>query len=124
MLGNEKQERHSPMRDPLLPVLREKVNRFKALVIGGGGLFVAKHAPLYVDSFAEGLTLPIVVLGVGANRWVAATWRRAFTGHFFLTTHVVCLCHGNSPIVRRVVSIIRNKYSLRNAATHAFCIIS
>eukprot|EP00752_Nemacystus_decipiens_P016187 g14474.t2 len=52
----------------LTPDHVEEVNRFKALVIGGGGLFVARHAPLYVDSFAEGLTLPIVILGVGANR--------------------------------------------------------
>jgi len=45
-----------------------KVNQFKALIIGGGGIFASKHPPLDAESFAEGLTLPIIVLGVGANR--------------------------------------------------------
>lgn len=45
-----------------------KVNRFKALIIGGGGVFAARHDPLHVEKFAEGLTLPIVIMGVGA-RW-------------------------------------------------------
>lgn len=45
----------------------EKVNRFKALVIGGGGIFGAIHYPLHFKEFSEGLKLPIVVLGVGAS---------------------------------------------------------
>ncbi|CAM9193464.1 unnamed protein product [Ectocarpus sp. 13 AM-2016] len=51
----------------LTPDHAEKVNVFKALIIGGGGIFAAKHAPLDVDAFAEGLTLPIVIMGVGAS---------------------------------------------------------
>lgn len=65
MLSTQKKDQGSRMRRASFP---EKVNRFKALVIGGGGLFVARHAPLYVKSFAEALTLPVVVLGVGASR--------------------------------------------------------
>lgn len=53
----------------VLLIVFPKVNRFKAIIIGGGGIFVAKHAPLYVDAFAKALTVPIVILGVGA-RWV------------------------------------------------------
>ncbi|CAN0182794.1 unnamed protein product [Ectocarpus sp. 6 AP-2014] len=52
---------------PLTPDLAWKVNRFKALVIGGGGIFAATHQPLQNDQFAEALTLPIVVMGVGAS---------------------------------------------------------
>lgn len=48
----------------------EQVNKFKAFVIGGGGIFSDKHAPLYFDMFAGELTVPIVVMGVGA-RWGA-----------------------------------------------------
>ena len=44
-----------------------KVNRFKALVIGGGGIFAAEHAPLFQDAFAEAVNVPIVVVGVGAK---------------------------------------------------------
>ncbi|CAM9460321.1 unnamed protein product [Ectocarpus sp. 8 AP-2014] len=51
----------------LTPDHAEKVNVFKALIIGGGGIFASKHAPLDVDAFAESLTLPIVIMGVGAN---------------------------------------------------------
>ncbi|CAM9462535.1 unnamed protein product, partial [Hapterophycus canaliculatus] len=46
----------------------EKVNRFKALIIGGGGIFASRHTPLHVSAFARGLTLPIIVLGAGASR--------------------------------------------------------
>ncbi|CBJ28751.1 conserved unknown protein [Ectocarpus siliculosus] len=52
---------------PLTPDLAWKVNRFKALVIGGGGIFAAIHQPLPNDQFVEALTLPIVVMGVGAS---------------------------------------------------------
>ncbi|CAB1098846.1 unnamed protein product [Ectocarpus sp. CCAP 1310/34] len=52
----------------LTPGDAEKVNVFKALIIGGGGIFAAKHAPLDVDAFADRLTLPIVIMGVGASR--------------------------------------------------------
>eukprot|EP00904_Undaria_pinnatifida_P001181 jgi/Undpi1/11063/HiC_scaffold_30.g13361.m1 len=45
----------------------DQVNRFKALIIGGGGVFAARHDPLHVEKFAEGLTLPIVIMGVGAS---------------------------------------------------------
>ncbi|CAM9285887.1 unnamed protein product [Ectocarpus fasciculatus] len=55
----------------LTPDDAEKVNVFKALIIGGGGIFAAKHAPLDVDAFVEGLTLPIVIMGVGANSYRA-----------------------------------------------------
>ncbi|CAM9695268.1 unnamed protein product, partial [Scytosiphon promiscuus] len=51
-----------------------KVNRFKALVIGGGGIFASRHAPLHVSAFAQALTLPIIVLGVGASRHRAKTY--------------------------------------------------
>eukprot|EP00903_Cladosiphon_okamuranus_P011259 g10617.t1 len=43
------------------------VNMFKAFIIGGGGIFSDKHAPLFMDEFAEALTVPIIVMGVGAN---------------------------------------------------------
>ena len=43
------------------------MNRFKAFVIGGGGIFAAQHAPLFRDIFAEAVTVPIVVMGVGAK---------------------------------------------------------
>eukprot|EP00903_Cladosiphon_okamuranus_P011247 g10611.t1 len=44
------------------------VNKFKAFIIGGGGIFADKHhAPLFMDEFAEALTVPIIVMGVGAN---------------------------------------------------------
>ena len=46
---------------------RNQVNKFKALIIGGGGIFVSQHSPLYVDEFAEGLKLPIIMMGVGAR---------------------------------------------------------
>eukprot|EP00752_Nemacystus_decipiens_P010080 g8982.t1 len=51
----------------LAPTSAWKVNNFKAFVIGGGGIFSDKHPPLYFDSFVEELTLPIVVMGVGAS---------------------------------------------------------
>ncbi|CAM9316275.1 unnamed protein product [Ectocarpus fasciculatus] len=44
-----------------------QVNQFKALIIGGGGIFAAIHQPLDNDKFAGALTLPIVVMGVGAS---------------------------------------------------------
>lgn len=49
------------------PLLPKQVNRFKAFVIGGGGIFADMHSPLFVDRFVENLTLPVVVLGVGAK---------------------------------------------------------
>lgn len=48
--------------------LPAKVNRFKAIIIGGGGIFAAKHSPLWVDDFAKDLTLPIIIMGVGASK--------------------------------------------------------
>lgn len=45
----------------------KQVNNFKAIVIGGGGIFSAKHAPLFKDEFAEAITVPIIVMGVGAK---------------------------------------------------------
>lgn len=45
----------------------KQVNKFKALVIGGGGIFSAKHAPLFKAEFAEPITVPIIVMGVGAK---------------------------------------------------------
>lgn len=53
------------------PPKNTKVNRFKALIIGGGGTFSAQNLPLNANTFVEGLTLPIAIMGVGA-RWVAA----------------------------------------------------
>ncbi|CAN0062451.1 unnamed protein product [Scytosiphon promiscuus] len=54
----------------LLPIQAgdaDQVNRFKALIIGGGGIFGAIHYPLHLNEFSEGLKLPIIVLGVGAS---------------------------------------------------------
>lgn len=50
-----------------VPLPLVKVNRFKALIIGGGGIFSAMHVPLFVDMFAEAVTVPIVIMGVGAK---------------------------------------------------------
>lgn len=49
------------------PPLIEKVNEFKAFVIGGGGIFSDRHFPLFRDSFVQDLNVPIAVLGVGAK---------------------------------------------------------
>lgn len=57
----------APLRYALPTTPLYKVNRFKALVIGGGGIFSTNHAPLFYDRFVEGLTLPIVIMGVGAR---------------------------------------------------------
>lgn len=93
-----------------------RFNRFKALAIGGGGLFVTRHAPRYVGSFAEGLTLPIVILGVGANRWVTATGRRALT-EYVLSTRYTIPAYGmnRTPRSSAVILLVG---SLHNTATH------
>ena len=56
---------------------RDKVNRFKAFVIGGGGFFTTKYTHSLVDiieTFSQRLTLPVIVLGAAA-RWVIVTTR-------------------------------------------------
>ncbi|CAM9695197.1 unnamed protein product [Scytosiphon promiscuus] len=57
---------------PLTADYAKEVNRFKALFIGGGKLSGAKlkHAPLDTDGFFDHLTLPVVILGVGASHKV------------------------------------------------------
>lgn len=52
---------------PNFVVSGQKVNRFKVFVIGGGGIFADDHAPLFQDMFAEAITVPIAVMGVGAK---------------------------------------------------------
>eukprot|EP00752_Nemacystus_decipiens_P010078 g8980.t2 len=44
-----------------------KVNRFKAFVIGGGGLYDEEQLPYFQERFAKDVTAPIVVMGVDAN---------------------------------------------------------
>ncbi|CAM9922247.1 unnamed protein product [Ectocarpus sp. 4 AP-2014] len=56
--------------DTLIPLTADhaqEVNRFKAIIIGGGGIFAAKHSPLWVDDFAKDLNVPIIIMGVGAS---------------------------------------------------------
>lgn len=55
-----------------MPHKNAKVNQFKALIIGGGGTFSTHNALLNANSFTKGLTLPIVIMGVGA-RWGGST---------------------------------------------------
>lgn len=43
------------------------MNKFKAMIIGGGGIFVAQHLPLHIAKFAEALTIPVAIVGVGAR---------------------------------------------------------
>eukprot|EP00752_Nemacystus_decipiens_P016189 g14476.t1 len=50
-----------------------QVNQFKALVFGGGGTFAASNLLLNANTFTEGLTLPIVVMGVGASNMAKRT---------------------------------------------------
>lgn len=49
------------------PLSVGQVNRFKAMVIGGGGIFVAMHVPLYMEEFTQKLNIPTAILGVGAR---------------------------------------------------------
>ncbi len=48
------------------------VNSFDALVIGGGGLLASRHKPLTRPGWAESITIPVAILGVGASPEVAA----------------------------------------------------
>eukprot|EP00903_Cladosiphon_okamuranus_P008896 g8515.t1 len=50
-----------------------QVNQFKALIIGGGGTFSSHSLLLNVNMFTEGLTLPIVIMGVGASHTALRT---------------------------------------------------
>lgn len=45
------------------------MSRFKAFIIGGGGIFEAKHWPLDCQDFVDGLgnDLPVAIFGVGAR---------------------------------------------------------
>ncbi|CAB1098255.1 unnamed protein product [Ectocarpus sp. CCAP 1310/34] len=47
----------------------EQVSRFKAFIIGGGGLFESRHWPLDCEAFVHGLgdELPLAIFGVGAS---------------------------------------------------------
>eukprot|EP00903_Cladosiphon_okamuranus_P008894 g8514.t1 len=47
----------------------EEVNRFKALVIGGGGFFKTKYTQAHpdIEIISERLTLPIIVMGAAAS---------------------------------------------------------
>ncbi|CAM9929519.1 unnamed protein product [Pylaiella littoralis] len=47
----------------------EQVSRFKALIIGGGGIFESRHSPLTCDLFVDSLRhdLPVAIFGVGAS---------------------------------------------------------
>lgn len=58
-------------------VLNSKVNRFKGLIIGGGGLFVSRHSPLDCPAFVDELSadLPIAIFGVGARYDVCKSTR-------------------------------------------------
>ncbi|CAM9773752.1 unnamed protein product, partial [Hapterophycus canaliculatus] len=58
---------HESRLVPLQSGDADQVNKFKALVIGGGGIFGAIHYPLHINEFSQGLKLPIVILGVGAS---------------------------------------------------------
>jgi glycosyltransferase involved in cell wall biosynthesis len=49
----------------------EGMNAFDALVIGGGGLLAATHAPLDNPAWAARLTLPVLILANGATAAVA-----------------------------------------------------
>lgn len=49
----------------------EGMNAFDALVIGGGGLLAAMHAPLDNPAWAARLTLPVLILANGATVGVA-----------------------------------------------------
>ncbi|CAM9181555.1 unnamed protein product, partial [Hapterophycus canaliculatus] len=46
-----------------------KVSRFKAFIIGGGGIFESRHWPLDCEDFVNGLgdILPVAIFGVGAS---------------------------------------------------------
>lgn len=48
------------------------VNSFDYLVVGGGGLLAHPHNPLNEPAWAEKITVPIVLLGVGATRALLA----------------------------------------------------
>lgn len=60
--------------DPNINVLPAKsilehdiVNRFRALIIGGGGLLASKHRPLFNTKWVAQLDLPIILAGLGAS---------------------------------------------------------
>lgn len=73
MSKHPKRDRRTRLSYLFLPTrsTREKVNRFKALVIGGGGFFRTKYTQVLfgIETFSERLTLPVIVIGAAA-RWV------------------------------------------------------
>lgn len=54
---------------PVVLLLIGQVSRFRAFIIGGGGIFESRHWPLYCEDFVDGLRhdLPVAIFGVGAR---------------------------------------------------------
>lgn len=50
----------------------EVVNRFDALIVGGGGLLASVHKPLANPDWVERIKCPIMLFALGASREVAA----------------------------------------------------
>jgi polysaccharide pyruvyl transferase WcaK-like protein len=46
----------------------KRVNRFSALVVGGGGLLASKHRPLEDAAWVGRISVPIILCGVGASQ--------------------------------------------------------
>eukprot|EP00903_Cladosiphon_okamuranus_P011257 g10615.t3 len=79
--------------------IASKVNWFKAFVIGGGGIFSAKHPPLFKEEFVEAVTVPIAVMGVGANHRA-----KEFSA---LLQKAVFVSGRDTPSVERFASVLR-----------------
>lgn len=52
------------------------VNSFDRLIIGGGGLLAHPHDPLADERWVDGLTVPVIIWGVGASDYFAGDARK------------------------------------------------
>ncbi|MFC3694290.1 polysaccharide pyruvyl transferase family protein [Chenggangzhangella methanolivorans] len=53
----------------------DQINRFDALVIGGGGLLASVHRPLQSADWVAKIRVPIILLGLGASQEVVGKCR-------------------------------------------------
>jgi polysaccharide pyruvyl transferase WcaK-like protein len=61
------------------------VNDFEALVVGGGGLLAHPHEPLLDERWIRGIHIPIVLLGIGADRELALRHRTLLERAWFVS---------------------------------------
>ena len=61
------------------------LNRFSAIIIGGGGLFAHPHLPLDDDGWVDGITVPILIIGIGASISFAPQTKRLIKRAFIVS---------------------------------------